>query len=70
MSEIRVRLTVGDLRKAIADLPDDALVLVDYQTEHDGYAVEKQGTATWCGVIEWAVPHRRIDATDEFRDSM
>lgn len=71
MQRIYTRLTVADLRKVIAaypDLPDDAPVLIDFQTEYDGMEVEKQGAATWCMAMPTAaIPHLRIDATEELR---
>lgn len=69
MFKIHSRLTVGELRFIIDKLPAHAEVLIDFQTEYDGEAVERSGAATWAGDTKRnGLPSLLIDATQEPRN--
>ena len=44
-------LTVGKLRTALAELPDDAPVELCLNTEYDGEPTQRSGPATDCGTF-------------------
>lgn len=70
MRRVDTRLTVGELRRHLEGVPDETLVLIDFNTQYDGNDVELQGTAIWAAAVESPVRNLRIEAAEERRDEL